>query len=130
MRLPYGKFYVIELFLIEFDIYDAYSYRNQANRKHRVMYYIFILDTGFCIFYNYPPRLALGEITADMPCSEDTYAASSSADCFQKVCDENIAQRRTLSPILKLLLNEDFGEEATGYLTKLTTLQYFIVLNG
>jgi hypothetical protein len=96
----------------------------------RVMYYIFILDSGFCIFHNYPLRLALAEIKADLPCPEDVYEAVDSTDCFQKACNHNSAEPSSLERILKLLLAEDFGEEEKSILSTLTPLHHFIIING
>jgi hypothetical protein len=94
------------------------------------MYYIFILNSGFRNFNNYPPRLALAEIKPDLPCPENVYEAVNSTDCFQKVYNRNSVEPSSLERILKLLLAEDFGEEQKSILSTLTPLHYFIIING
>lgn len=111
---------------LQFDWYLWSIYETRV----RVMYYIFILDSGFCIFHNYPPRLALAEIKVDLPCPEDVYEAVDSTDCFQKAYNHNSAEPSSLERILKLLLAEDFGEEEKCILSTLTPLHYFIIINA
>jgi hypothetical protein len=94
------------------------------------MYYIFISDSNICIFHNYAPRLTLAELTADMPCSEETFTAVPKGNCFESACIEELRHSPALPRILALLVNEELGEDSRSQLSKLTTLQLFIIIQG
>ena len=44
---------------------------------------MFLLDTAFSTFYNTPPRIVMGELKLDMPCSEACFQATSREMCFR-----------------------------------------------
>lgn len=94
------------------------------------MHYTLILDSGFCILHSYPPRLGLAEMTADMPCSEETFDASTSTECYQNAIQESTGRPQALVSMLKLLIAIDFEEETIASFVNLTTLHFFIIING
>ncbi|KIW89239.1 uncharacterized protein Z519_10092 [Cladophialophora bantiana CBS 173.52] len=51
----------------------------------RSIMYVFLLDTAFTIFNNFPPRMVLREATNDLACPEPCFQASTALDCFNKI---------------------------------------------
>ncbi|KAH9207919.1 hypothetical protein DL95DRAFT_481807 [Leptodontidium sp. 2 PMI_412] len=96
----------------------------------RVLYYIFLLDSSFCIIYNYPPKMALAEITADLPCQEETFAASSALVCFQNVALEKDSRFPSFGRVLELFLQDGISEETQSHVKALTTLHLFIIIQA
>lgn len=69
-------------------------------------------------------------MVADMPCSEETFDAGTSMECFENALQESAVRPQALGPMLKLLLGKDFGQETMANFMNLTTLHLFIIING
>ncbi|KAL1982526.1 hypothetical protein VTN96DRAFT_1251 [Rasamsonia emersonii] len=48
----------------------------------RTLTYVFLLDTGFAIFYNTPPRMVIAELQMDLTCPEICFQASTANECL------------------------------------------------
>ncbi|KAF2796691.1 hypothetical protein K505DRAFT_157248 [Melanomma pulvis-pyrius CBS 109.77] len=97
----------------------------------RLMYYIFILDSIFCIFHNYTPRLALAELSTEIPCWIEAFSATSSAECFQIACDQKHLRPLSLRKLVKLFMCEEPPSQETQNLLKgLRTLELFLIVNA
>lgn len=96
----------------------------------RLCMYIFFTDNEFSIFHNLTPRIDLSEMQADLPCSEQTFAAATSADCYQSACQEKRPQPTSLANLVKALLRDEWNDTSINRLEGLTTLNFFAVLSG
>lgn len=47
----------------------------------RTLIYVFLLDSGFVIFYNFPPRLVVQEANVSLVCPEACFQAQTAAEC-------------------------------------------------
>lgn len=58
---------------------------SKALMPRRTLIYVFLLDSGFVIFYNLPPRLVLQEATVSLICPEACFQAHTAAECEEYV---------------------------------------------
>ncbi|EOD43913.1 putative zinc c2h2 type domain containing protein [Neofusicoccum parvum UCRNP2] len=93
----------------------------------RLVHYVFLIDATVCIMHNVPPRLALAEVAADMPCSEQAFAAVRRADCVAVLCANQAPETPSLRELLRALLRHDWCEEA---LRGMTELHFLIAINA
>ncbi|KAF5236557.1 hypothetical protein FAUST_6471 [Fusarium austroamericanum] len=70
-------------------IYDDFSWTGFAAREQliRVFLWIYLLDHAFVIFNNLPPRMVIKEMSMHMASPEAVFQASSSAECYQELCN-------------------------------------------
>ncbi|KAH9204676.1 hypothetical protein DL95DRAFT_376832 [Leptodontidium sp. 2 PMI_412] len=97
----------------------------------RLAYYIFSLDSIFCTLYNHPLRLAVAELTADLPCSDETFFAPSSELCLQSACEEKPAKPPSLRTVLSSFLGNERASSGDPHPSmRLTTLHFFIIIQA
>lgn len=94
----------------------------------RLMYYIFLVDCQYTIFYRYPPRLMVSEMTGGQPFCEEAFAAPDAATCQRHLL--NFQKSLSLSGCIQLLLAEDFESKDISRMENLTTLNLFGIING
>jgi hypothetical protein len=96
------------------------------------MYHLFIFDSTLCIFYNYPPKFALAEMAANLPCPDELFEATTSGDCLQSAYleDSQQPQSHSLKETSALLMGEDVSTDAKARLVKLTPLHLFILIHS
>jgi hypothetical protein len=91
-----------------------------------------MFDNTLCIFYNYPPKFALAEMAANLPCPEELFAATTSAECLQSVClaDYQQQQSQSLKEIFPLLIGDDISADVKARLVPLTPFHLFILVHS
>ena len=92
------------------------------------MYYIYLVDCQYTIFYRYPPRLMITEMTGDQPFCEEAFAAPDAAACQSHLL--NFQKSPSLSACIQLLLAENFELTEIYRMENLTTLNLFAIING
>ncbi|KAL2867527.1 fungal specific transcription factor domain-containing protein [Aspergillus lucknowensis] len=98
----------------------------------RTMLFIYIYDTGFTIFSNYPPRTRIQEMSLDMACPEACFQAASAQECFTAVKTWTAhplwKRRMRLREIVETVLCTDISAspEMVAYLSHLGILNMWI----
>lgn len=98
------------------------------------MLFIYIHDTGFAIFSNYPPRTRIQEMSLGMACPEACFQAQSAAECLTAIRTWTAHPlwecRRTLRDIVQIMFRKDFDLDIRAYLSHLGILNLWIVCSG
>jgi hypothetical protein len=100
------------------------------------MLFIYIHDTAFAIFTNYPPRTRVQEMSLDMACPEACFQASSSRECFAAIKTWTSHPlwkcRMRLREVVEVVLCSDIATapEIMAYLSHLGILNLWIVCSG
>ncbi|KAE8366593.1 hypothetical protein BDV27DRAFT_170620 [Aspergillus caelatus] len=96
----------------------------------RTMLFIYIHDTGFAIFSNYPPRTRIQEMSLGMACPEACFQAQSAAECLTAIrrwtAHPLWGCRRTLREIVQIMFCEDVNVDIRAYLSHLGILNLWI----
>ncbi|KAE8159759.1 hypothetical protein BDV40DRAFT_314388 [Aspergillus tamarii] len=96
----------------------------------RTMLFIYIHDTGFAIFSNYPPRTRIQEMSLGMACPEACFQAQSAAECLTAIRTWTAHPlwecRRTLRDIVQIMFCKDFDVDIRAYLSHLGILNLWI----
>ncbi|KIW22184.1 uncharacterized protein PV07_12095 [Cladophialophora immunda] len=73
----------------------------------RTFIWIYMIDTAFVIFNNFPPRMVLGELRMDVASPERCFQASSAEECFLGIqwwlCKTQRKQAQTPSSLLDFI---------------------------
>ena len=101
------------------------------------MLFIYIHDTAFAIFTNYPPRTRIQEMSLDMACPETCFQASSARECFAAIKTWTSHPlwkcRMRLRQVVEVVLCSDIistTPEILAYLSHLGILNLWIVCSG
>lgn len=96
------------------------------------MYHLYMFDNTLCIFYNYPPKLALAEMAASLPCPEEVFAATTRAECLQSAClaEPQQQQYRSLKETYPLLTGDDVSADAKARLVQLTPFHLLVLVHS
>ncbi|KAH7149838.1 hypothetical protein B0J13DRAFT_548937 [Dactylonectria estremocensis] len=98
----------------------------------RTSIYVFLLDSSFVFFHNFPPRVMLPELDVDLACPDSCFQASSAEECFILLYDS--VQSRRLQPSLRisevigLLCQPDY--EHWGAFQNLSILNMFTIVTA
>ncbi|KAF1990968.1 hypothetical protein K402DRAFT_323546 [Aulographum hederae CBS 113979] len=66
---------------------STFSWRSYIEKEEmiRTLLYIFILDSGFAISNNQPPRIVVRELDMELVCPELCFQATSEEECFRHI---------------------------------------------
>ncbi|KAH7160671.1 hypothetical protein EDB81DRAFT_323008 [Dactylonectria macrodidyma] len=98
----------------------------------RTSTYVFLLDSSFTFFHNFPPRVMVPELDVDLLCPDSCFQASSAEECFILLYD-SIQSRRLqpsvrLSEVIGLLCQPDY--EHWGAFHNLSILNMFTIVTA
>lgn len=112
------------------DLWKAFALVEQLIRT---LIYVLLLDCGFCIFNNTPPRMTLEEARIAVPCPEACFQADSPASWAQAMAiwaASDIGRRQpTVRLIMSLLAKEQLGETDSVMLRQMSSLGLFTVVS-
>ncbi|PTD06354.1 hypothetical protein FCULG_00011714 [Fusarium culmorum] len=117
-------------------IYDDFSWTGFAAREQliRVFLWIYLLDHAFVIFNNLPPRMVIKEMSMHMASPEAVFQASSSAECYQELC--NWQSRAvpicsiTFRQVVEIFCKSPIPDGMQRYFADLGPLNLFAVVSG
>ncbi|KAJ4345200.1 uncharacterized protein N0V89_011329 [Didymosphaeria variabile] len=97
----------------------------------RTLYHLYTFDSTLCIIYNYPPKFALAEMGASLPCPGEFFEATSRAECLQSegFADYHEQPFWSLKEVYPLLLGDDVPADAKSRLVRLTPVHLFILVH-
>lgn len=108
--------------------------RTFANVMPRTILFIYIHDTGFAIFSNYPPRTRIQEMSLGMACPEACFQAQTATECLSAIRTWTAHPlwgcRRTLRDIVKVMFCKDINLDVRAYISHLGILNLWIVCSG
>jgi hypothetical protein len=87
-------------------------------------------DLQFTVFYLYPPRFVLSELSGHLPSSDEAYEAVDSATCKELLRTGPNPNQLSLPAIMNILLYEDWGSDKLKYLETLECVLLFGLING
>ncbi|QMW33472.1 hypothetical protein G4B84_008903 [Aspergillus flavus NRRL3357] len=100
----------------------------------RTMLFIYIHDTGFAIFSNYPPRTRIQEMSLGMACPEACFQAQTATECLSAIRTWTAHPlwgcRRTLRDIVKVMFCKDINLDVRAYISHLGILNLWIVCSA
>ncbi|KAE8399515.1 hypothetical protein BDV37DRAFT_297721 [Aspergillus pseudonomiae] len=100
----------------------------------RTMLFIYIHDTGFAIFSNYPPRMRIQEMSLSMACPEACFQAQTAAECLTAIRTWTGHQlwgcRRTMREIVQVMFCRDINLDIREYISHLGILNLWIVCSA
>src|SRR5258706_15951369 len=90
----------------------------------------FNLDASFTIFYNTPPRLYAKQLYLDMPCSMNSYLASTAEDCYKAALVESNFRVPQLSKLVSMFLDKSWDTEVRTIMKGLSMMHLFTIVLG
>ncbi|KAL4903892.1 hypothetical protein BDW74DRAFT_185949 [Aspergillus multicolor] len=104
----------------------------------RTMLFIYIYDTGFTIFTNYPPRTRVQEMALDMACPEACFQATTAHECFEAVktwtshplWEYRIRLCQAVEVILCRDMDADLSSGVQAYMSHLGILNLWIICSA
>lgn len=108
----------------------------QAEIKYflRTLSYIFLLDGGFVIFNNTPPRMVVSELEMGLTCPDECFHAPSASECLaalriwtRKV--PNFAQY-SIASVIETMFQNDLSVEKKELYAHFGMLNLFTIVTG
>jgi hypothetical protein len=100
----------------------------------RTLLYVFLLDSGFVIFNNLPPRMAAAEMKLDLACPESAFQATSPMECFDRLEEwrfsANMTKTMSVSEALETLCREELDERTCKVFATFGTLNMFTMASS
>ncbi|OTB15251.1 hypothetical protein K445DRAFT_318086 [Daldinia sp. EC12] len=97
----------------------------------RTVSYVFLLDCGFLTFHNFAPRMALQEMTNELPCLEVYFQAASASEFFELSRLGSISPRvLSLVEALRLLTTTPDGMFNYESVLPTSCLSLFVAINA
>ncbi|KAI0101169.1 hypothetical protein F4814DRAFT_432445 [Daldinia grandis] len=97
----------------------------------RIVSYVFLLDCGFLTFHNCVPRMALQEMTNELPCLEVYFQAASASEFFELTRLGSLSPRMlTLVEALRLLTTTPDGMFNYEAVLPASCLSLFVAVNA
>ncbi|KAL3424882.1 hypothetical protein PVAG01_04163 [Phlyctema vagabunda] len=114
----------------QFEMFDWEAYID-AEARVRLMCYIFLVDCQYTIFYRYPPRLMITEMSGDLPSSEEAFSARDGVSCEDLLNSTQRPPPVSLSTCIKSFLHDSsWSPEIHDVLGSLTIISLFTIINA
>jgi hypothetical protein len=95
---------------------------------------VFLLDSGFVMFNNLPPRMAAAEMRMTFACPEECFQAESSLDCFVQLRQWHSSADNTgtmsFSTALETLCQKQLDERVCRRFSNAGILNMFTLVSG
>ncbi|OIW29506.1 hypothetical protein CONLIGDRAFT_680351 [Coniochaeta ligniaria NRRL 30616] len=99
----------------------------------RALLFVFLLDCGYLIFNNSPPRMAAFELQCQVPCPEVCFQADTLESWLQSIgiwSTTQIGRRQPLvSNVVEIVMNAHPSKEDWAMLQQMSSLNFFTVSN-
>ena len=98
------------------------------------MSYVFLLDGGFVIFNNMPPRMVVSELEMGLACPDECFQAPSASECLAIL--ETWAGKTpqfyqySIVSVLETMFRRDLSVEKKGIYAHFGILNLFIIVTG
>lgn len=92
--------------------------------------WIFLLDTAFVIFHNFPPRMVLREAQMHLACNEQVFQAKTCEEWDQIWSLETADTDETLATVVQRMCKERLNMNTQAQIAALGPLNLFAATSG
>ncbi|KAJ9245289.1 hypothetical protein DTO169E5_1156 [Paecilomyces variotii] len=120
------------------EIIDDHSFQwasfIKMEEEIRTLSYIFLLDGGFVIFNNMPPRMVVSELEMGLTCPDECFQALSASECLEALKRwagkvPNFYQF-SIASVLETMFQRDLSVEKKELYAKFGILNLFIIVTA
>ncbi|QKX62667.1 uncharacterized protein TRUGW13939_09828 [Talaromyces rugulosus] len=115
------------------QLFEWESFIN-TEEKIRTLSYVFLLDGGFVIFNNMPPRMVVSELEMGLACPDECFQAPSASECLAIL--ETWAGKTpqfyqySIVSVLETMFRRDLSVEKKGIYAHFGILNLFIIVTA
>ncbi|EXJ69403.1 uncharacterized protein A1O5_07439 [Cladophialophora psammophila CBS 110553] len=121
---------------LDFSDPEGFDWHSFISREERIrtLIYVFLLDSGFVMFNNLPPRMAAAEMKLNLACPEGCFQADSARDCFLRLrqwySSANTTATMSLSAALETLCQKELDDRVCMRFSTVGILNMFTMASA